>query len=255
MHLNRCLEEQSRIVDILIKIAAGSKEVVMPPIDLQTESPEVSPAPKKSGSGMLILIVIVLIVIAAIVFFIMKNKSSASPASNLYGNSTTQSDSSSSTQVTVASGKEVYDCKFTGTSSVATVSGYNAKVFSSANVDVGVGVTRPETSTSNYKLKDFTATSKPSETVFSTVYGNGEAFIPGVSTMLQICNASTNKSTSFIPLDQYTTSQTSANSSGVEISMSFIDVPDKPGKYRVDGLMKINDGDWQLVGRKNIEFK
>jgi hypothetical protein len=153
------------------------------------------------------------------------------------------------------SGKEVYACLYDENSSIVVPSGYVARVYSSPYIDNTYGEPRQITPTSEFFLTDFTAEKELKETVYFDVYGSNNQFIPGVKIFIEVCNRKTNKATAVSELTGAYSSPTTDNTRGTELHMTFIDVPDDPGEYRVDGIMTLNDGEWMLVGRKNIQFK
>ena len=154
-----------------------------------------------------------------------------------------------------SSGKEVHDCVFTAGDSPQVPAGYTARLFGSPNVDPRVGEERPEVAIPTFALADFiVGQTEPPVTVFFYITGDQGQFIPGVSMAIEVCNADTNKTTAYSPLADWYPSATSDNTGGVEQHLTSVEAPDQPGQYRMDGLMRINDGPWQLVGRVNIEF-
>ncbi|MDO8392187.1 MAG: hypothetical protein Q7V57_17050 [Actinomycetota bacterium] len=161
----------------------------------------------------------------------------------------------SATTLVGGSYKEVYDCAFSGGDSPVVPAGYTARLFASPNVDVGVGEVRPEVAIPTFDLADFVVgTTEPPVTVFFSIAGDQGQFIPGVSMAIEVCNADTNKSTGFGTLADWYPGVTSDNTSEVEQHLTSVEAPDQPGQYRMDGLMRVNGGAWQLVATVTIEF-
>lgn len=206
------------------------------------------------------LIFWIVVVVSFVTILVTQTDTESNGATGTQNTQNTQNTSNSSDSNNVStssSGKEIHDCAFTAQSGPVVPSGYSAKVFSSTYKDVAVGEARPETSTSVYYLKDFdvAANKMPKDTVYFYVTGaNGQA-IPGVRSVIEVCNQKTNKSTDIAKLSDIVMTPTSSNTHGVESYLSAVSVPDGPGAYRVDGLISVNDGQWQLVARKVIEFK
>lgn len=154
-----------------------------------------------------------------------------------------------------SSGKEVHDCAFTAGDSPQAPVGYTARLFASPNIDHVVGEERPEVAIPTFDLADFVVgQTEPPVTVFFYITGDQGQYIPGVSMVIEVCNADTNKSTAIGTLADWYPGDTSDNTTGVEQHLTSVEAPDRPGQYRMDGLMSVNDGPWQLVARVNIEF-
>ncbi|QQS18164.1 hypothetical protein IPL68_06030 [Candidatus Saccharibacteria bacterium] len=215
---------------------------------------------KRPAVGLpLVPLLIGLVVISLFIVLITQTETTTKETTQTTSSSTKSSGNNpnaGSTAVTSSkSYKEVHDCTFPAKQSPTVPAGYNAKLISSAYRDVAVGEVRPDSNKSSFRLADFTATSKPAETVYFIVAGASDQTIPGVEMYLEVCNTTSNKSTAISTIADYNSSPTSDNTRGVEMSMSFVNAPDKTGSYRVDGLMKVAGGTWQLAARKPVEFK
>ena len=215
---------------------------------------------KRPVAGLpLVPILVGLAVISLLVVLVTQTETTTKKDTNTAPSSVNSSGSSASSSnnstTTTSTYKEVHGCTFPAKQSPTVPAGYNAKLISSAYRDVAVGEVRPDSNKSSFRLADFTATSKPAETVYFIVDGTSDQTIPGVEIYLEVCNTTTNKSTAIGTIDGYSSTPTSDNTRGVEMSMSFVNAPDKTGSYRVDGLMKVAGGAWQLAARKPVEFK
>lgn len=170
---------------------------------------------------------------------------------------TASNGSSSSNSATAPAADETASCIFPPGSQPQAVAGYVADVFSSEKKDVGVGEKRTPTNKTSFQLSDFTMANDANlkETVYFTIWGDSGQFIPGVTSAIQLCNASTGKTTVGNDLTSYYGSATTDNTSGVEQYFSWVQAPSSKGKYYIDGLAKINGGEWKLLDRLEIEFK
>lgn len=152
---------------------------------------------------------------------------------------------------------ETATCLFGSGAKAESVAGYVADIFSSEKKEMAVGERRTPTAATSFKLSDFTMEEESSlkETVYFTIYGDADQFIPGVSSAIQLCNASSGKTTSANDLTNYYSSPTTDNTNGVEQNFSWVQAPKVKGKYYIDGVAKFNGGAWKLLDRIEIDFK
>lgn len=197
-----------------------------------------------------LLIIVILLIIALMIFLFVR--------SGAKKNTTNNGNPISENSVTQAANDETFTCVFKTSDTPKQEIGYISDVFVAEKKDAAVGEIRvPITNVSSFKLSDFTMENEANlkQTVYFTLKGDTDRFIPGVETAIQLCNFKTDKTTVGNDLTNFYSSPTTDNTSATETSFSWVQAPKVKGQYRIDGLVKFNGGEWKLVDRLNIEFK
>lgn len=167
--------------------------------------------------------------------------------------STTVETTTTTAQVAV---DEVVECVFTAEEEPTVVEGYTATLFTAKTGEYGAADLDNITDTRVFSLDDFSSEEvEPLETVFLNVESSDGVPIPGVTAFVQVCNASTDMTTVANDVASFRFVPTSEGTRSVEVHVTPRAIPSVPGVYRMDGIMRVGNGAWILVGRMEVAFE